>query len=466
VGALVLGAALPAQAQQPSFTVTFGGEMRVIGYVWDNVSDFTDTADGKFKDSDSRYFQRFRLVTTVESADKRAKAVWALEIGDITWGSGGGASGAEYGGTTTRVNPGVGGGLGSDGVNVETKHLYVQFDVPFVPGTSLLLGAHNILFLPGPALPFLDDDALGIQLNVRSDPIDLQLWTAKADENNRQDADDNDLYAARLGLNVTKDTRVTVEGLVVNQQCFARRVPVAPATTGTCLDADFGDTFWIGGTVGTKIATVSLDGTVVYGKRALFSAANNTNIEESGYGINVSARAPIGLLSTWINGWYTTGDKNRIVGTTASAARSPGTGQDFSTVSNTSRLNGDSDKLPIPVKGKSWGGVPFVAEALFGHRTLGGPEIGQSLYQDPSGTWGVGGSATYALAPALSVGGGAAFVGATEDNGVFGDHVVEIDTGATYAYNANLSFQLIASYLIPDSGDDAWAVGWRARFAF
>lgn len=469
VWVLLLGGAIVAEAQPPSFTVTFGGEFRVIGYGWNNASDFADTTGGKFKDSHSRYFQRSRLVTTVESADKKAKAVWALEIGDITWGSGGGASDAEYGGTTSRVGPAQGGGLGADGVNVETKHLYLQFDIPFVPGTSLLLGAHNILFLSSPALPFVDDDATGVQFNWKVDPVDLLLWMAKAGENNLQDADDNDLYAARLGINITKDTRLTVEGLLVNEQCFARRaVPAGAAagTQGTCVDADVDDTFWFGATFGTKIGTINLDATYVYGKRALYSAATDKNIEESGHGVQVTARIPVGPLSTWVHAWYTTGDENRIVGTSASSKVSPGTGQDFSTASASTKLNKDSDKLPISIKAKSWGGAPFVGEALFGHRTLGAPELGQSLYQDPTGTWGVGGSATYALTPALSAGGGVAFVGATEGNGVFGDHIVEVDAGALYAYNANLSFQLIASYLFPDDGDDAWAVGWRARFSF
>ncbi len=239
--------------------------MRVIGFTFDNAKDFTVTQGSTFKDSESALQQRWRLTTTVTSADKKAKAVWALEIGDLTFGASGGASGAEYGGTTTRVGPSSGAGLGNDGVNVETKNLYLWFKAPRLEGADALLDLHNIVFLASPTGAFIDDDAMGIQLNLKFDPIDLQVWGAKADENNRQDADDNDLYAIRLGLNITTDTRVTVERLLVNSQCFARRAaPVSP-----CVDADVGDTFWVGGTFGTKIATVSLDRTVVWGRRAL-----------------------------------------------------------------------------------------------------------------------------------------------------------------------------------------------------
>lgn len=463
VGVFILASVWPAWAQQPAFTVTFSGEMRVHGILFDNLTDFTDTErdPARFKDSNAHFFQRWRLFTTVQSADKRAKAVWAVEVGDIVWGSGGGASGAEFGGVTTRVGPGTGGGLGADGVNVETKNLFVQFDVPFLPGTAnLLLGIHNILLLTSPIGAFLDDDAAGIQFNWKLDPVDLQIWYAKADENARADADDNDLWAARLGVAVTKDLRVTVEGLVMNQQCFARRAD------GKCAQADFAETFWVGGTASARVGRVQLDGTVVYGQRQLFSAARQANVEEAGWGAQVTARVPFGPLTTWWNGWYTTGDDNRIPGSRASAFRDRGPGQDFSTVSNTTRLNGDSDKLPVPIALVSWLGAPFQAELMLGARTVGVPAVGSPLYLDPTGTWSVGVSGIYALTPALSVGAGYAFLAATEDNGIFGDHVHEFDAGLTYTYNANLSFQGIAGYVIPEKGDDAWGVWFRTRFVF
>lgn len=166
-GVLILGSALAAHAQAP--TVSFGGQMRVYGFAFNNITDFTDSGpNGANRDSQSFYFQRWRLWTNVESADKKAKAVWGLEVGDITWGTGGGASGGEFracpgrapfvpnvtvpvpaGGPgqpapTTPVSPtvatvtqpgsnvrtgnGAGGCTGADGVNVETKHAYIWLD--------------------------------------------------------------------------------------------------------------------------------------------------------------------------------------------------------------------------------------------------------------------------------------------------------------------------------------------------
>jgi predicted porin len=128
----------------------------------------------------------------------------------------------------------------------------------------------------------------------------------------------------------------------------------------------------------------------------------------------------------------------------------------------------DSDKLPLPIAQASWfgGGGPYIAEWLFGNSSIGAPSVGQAQYADPTGTYGVGASATYAITPALSVGGGAAYVLATDAEGPYGDSLFEFDAGATYRFNPNLVFNLFAGFLIPDSGDEAWAVAFRTQYSF
>jgi hypothetical protein len=479
-GGLILGSVLTAHAQAP--TVSFGGQMRVYGFTFNNITDFRDSDNGAFRDSQSFYFQRFRLFTTIESADKKARAYWSLEIGDITWGSGGGAGGGEYGCTGaapivnptvtvpppagsppgtpntpatvtsgspsagTRVGPGAGGCFGNDGVNVETKNIWIWHDTSgWVPGTDLRVGLQNIVFMAAPWGAFLDDDAAAITVNWKGDPVDVQVWTAKVAEFNNANADDVDMYTARVGVNLTKDFRVTLEGLVVNNNNLGGH--------------DFGDTFWVGGTVAVKVATISLDGGFVYGQRKLPSAPAGTLFEESGYGGYVIARAPVGPVNVNAIFWYTSGDDTR--------------GPCGQVVAGGCNSNGpltkDSDKLPIPVTGSGWNnsGMPFVAEWLGGLPTIGNPAVGQDLYNDPTGTWGVGGSATFALTPALSVGGGVAWVNATDaQSPKWGDWVFEIDGGLIYRFNPNVTMNLLAGYLIPDENDSAWALAWRTQFAF
>jgi hypothetical protein len=534
VGAVLLGVALPAAAQQQNFTVTFGGQMRVYGIWWDNFTDFADTNknNGLFavggnlgrsyntvtpccsgqqnKDSDAYYFQRWRLYTTVESADKNAKVVWAIEVGDITWGLGGGASGDEFGtGINGRNGTSQGGAFGADGANVETKNLYLQFNIPWVPNANILLGAHNVVFMTSPAGAFLDDDAWGIQLNMKFDPVDIQFWTAKVDENARQSADDNDLYALRIGVNLTPDTRITLEGLARNAQCFARQgqLPAAGSTSfaggtnipgaanqGACVNENFGDSFWVGATAATKIGPAALHGSFVYGQRRLWSVPIQSKIKEEGYGFQVTAQVPIGPVATWWQGWYTSGDEARITGgcpecvRTHPAATQPfpnlTPGLDFSTNAQSYNLVQKSDKLPLPDAGASWANGPFIMEFIKGLATIGAPGFGSTHYSDPTGTYGVGGSATYSLTPALSIGGGIGYLAATEDSkqcaivvggtlrlsrcggGVYGDSVIEFDAGIIWRYNPNLTITGIVGYAIPDEGDDAWGAVFRTQFSF
>jgi hypothetical protein len=481
-GVLILGSALAAHAQAP--TVSFGGQMRVYGFAMDNVSDFKNSENGQFRDNNSFYFQRWRLFTNVESADKKAKAVWALEVGDITWGNGGGASGAEYRGCdrqtapapvltvpppagsppgtpnipvtvgavggTARVGNGSGGCLGADGVNVETKHAYIWADTgQWLPGSSITLGIQSIVFMSGPLGGFMDDDGAGIKVNMKFDPVDIELYTVKVGEANRANSDDADMYVARVGINFGTEMRATLEGMLVDEKSLG----------GTNL----GDTFWIGGTFGAKFGDVQLDAAAVYGQRARAGIAPGTGpFDESGFGGYVTARVPVGPLNIFAVGWYTTGDD------TVGPAGCTGANRLVNCDTANYNLTRDSDKLPLPIGGASWfgGGGPYIAEWLFGNSSIGAPGVGQVQYADPTGTYGVGASATDAITPALSVGGGAAYVLATDSSGPYGDALFEIDAGATYRFNPNLVFNLFGGYMIPDSGDDAWAVAFRTQYAF
>jgi hypothetical protein len=489
-GVLILGSALAAHAQAP--TVSFGGQMRVYGFAFNNITDFTDSGpNGANRDSQSFYFQRWRLYTNVESADKKAKAVWAVEVGDLTWGKNGGASGAEFrscNGTNPGVNPtvtvpppagsppgtaptvatvasgtppsgnrvgnGSGGCLGADGVNVETKNAYIWLDTgQWVPGSSITLGIQNIVFMSGPLGGYFDDDGAAIKINMKFDPVDVEVYTAKIGENNNANADDTDMYVGRVGINATKDIRVTVEGMLVDEKALA--------------GANLGDTFWIGATVGAKLGTVQLDGAVVYGQRQFARAASagtGDPFEESGFGAFVTAQVPLGPVNIFGVFWYTTGDDT--VGPAGCVG--PGSSAGCLAAGTARTLTKDSDKLPIPETAAGWfgGGGPFIAEWLFGNSSIGAPSIGQVQYADPTGTWGLGASATYALTPAVSIGGGAAYVMATDAAGPYGDSLFEFDAGATYRFNPNLVFNLFGGVMLPDEGDLAWAITFRTQYSF
>jgi len=499
-GVLILGSALAAHAQAP--TVSFGGQMRVYGFAFNNITDFRDSGpDGANRDSQSFYFQRWRLWTNVESADKKAKAVWGLEVGDITWGDKGGASGGEFRACNGRIGssgssvavkvtnpPGVpppaptattsaadgnvrvgngsGGCLGADGVNVETKHAYIWVDTgQWVPNSSITLGLQEVIFMNGSLGPFFDDDAAAIKLNMKFDPVDIELWTGKFGEGNNSNADDTDAYVARVGVNITKDMRAGLDFMIVNEQSLAGQ--------------SIGDTFWVGGTFNATLGTVVLDVGGVYGQRAFapspgaIAAGHSATspFSESGYGFYAVAQVPIGPINLSGVGWYTSGDSQ--VGPAGCGISSTGvvvpTSNTGCVAQGSARvLNKDSDKMPVPESGGSWfgGGGDYIAEWIMGNESIGGPSVGQVHYADPSGTYGIGAAVTYALTPAFSLGGGITYVGATDQDGPYGSWAVEFDAGATYRFNPNLTFRVFGGVIEPDKNDMAWAVTFRTQYSF
>jgi hypothetical protein len=281
------------------------------------------------------------------------------------------------------------------------------------------------------------------------------VWTAKLGEGSTFNADDTDAYTVRVGVNVTKDLRLTVEGMVLNENSMSGQ--------------DFGDTFWVGGTVGAKVGTVQLDGQFVYGQRAYNAALINATCgqpcEEAGYGGFVLARLPVGPVSVNALGWYTSGDDVRQPGGGTGRGNQVGAG------STAVRLTQDSDKLPSPWEGGSWfnGGGAYMGEWLLGLSTIGNPgpdDVAGNTFGDPSGTYGFGGSGIYALTPALSVGGGVAWIGATDADGIWGEYAIEFDAGLNYRFNPNVVLNLFGGYIIADRGDDAWGVAFRTMYSF
>jgi hypothetical protein len=365
-----------------------------------------------------------------------------------------------------RVGNGAGACLGADGINVETKHAYIWLDTgQWVPASSVTLGIQGISFLNGPLGPYFDDDAAAVKVNLEFKPVDVEVYATKLGEGVNANADDTDMYVARIGVSATKDVRLTVEGMLLDERALAGQ--------------RLGDTFFVGATVSAKLGAAQVDGAVVYGQRALAPSAAavaaghsaSSPFSESGFGGFVSAQVPIGSFSLFGIGWYTTGDSQ--VGPAGCGITEAGVVVERSTAGCGAQgaarvLNRDSDKLPTPEAGAGWfgGGGPFIAEWLLGSASLGNPFTGQVAYADPSGTWGVGASVSYSVSPALSIGGGVAYVGASDAAGPFGDALFEIDAGATYRFNANLVFDLFGGYLVPDAGDNAWGLAFRTQYQF
>jgi len=146
--AMVFSAVVTSSATEYKIVGTYDAAFQWI----DNPSQLNQQ-DPDFNGTD--YFSAIqRLRTKIDIiANESLKAVAYFEVGTITWGKGG---------TSGR---GSGGALGTDGVNIETKRLYLDYQVPHT-SLQLRMGLEG-LALPSLANnnPVLDDDVATIIAN-------------------------------------------------------------------------------------------------------------------------------------------------------------------------------------------------------------------------------------------------------------------------------------------------------------
>ncbi len=125
---------------------------------------------------------------------------YKMEIGDITFGANESILDAD-GRRLENVGQGTGGEAGSDGVNVETKNVYLDLQLPWVPGLSFRGGI--IGWGDQFDWTILATDFTGLQLTYQRQALWSQLTFLKFAEGSlRTNDDDSDWYAldTRWGL--------------------------------------------------------------------------------------------------------------------------------------------------------------------------------------------------------------------------------------------------------------------------
>lgn len=180
--------------------IEIGGELLTRGWLYDETytNDRADGATGNRSGADddlasnktNSIWQTNFVLDTSYIASEDLKGVWTIEIEDIVWGEGDGA-------------------MGTNGTNVLTNQLFVEFKIPTVPVTAKV-GLQN--FTVGHSV-ILDDEAGGVNLNVALDPIDANLFTFKRDERDFDEADDTDYYGATINIALGDTGSVGVFGI-------------------------------------------------------------------------------------------------------------------------------------------------------------------------------------------------------------------------------------------------------------
>ncbi len=168
-----------------------------------------------------------RLRTQVDFiASESLKGVAFFEVGNTYWGAGGGST---WGGTA--AGRGAGGAMGSDGVAVELKHLYIDWDVPQtdlqvrmgIQAFALPYAAERTDWMSGNFI--FDDDAAGILLSYDFNenfgtqlgwfrPWDGAVGSDSNTPGNRFGHDDEvDLFTLTLPIEVKDAFRITPYGM-------------------------------------------------------------------------------------------------------------------------------------------------------------------------------------------------------------------------------------------------------------
>jgi len=395
-GTLVLALTAPAMA----LDFKYGSEFRVRFYSGAGLG-FVDTAG-----SNPRGAQiRVRPLFTVSDDNNNIQAVLRLEIGDVEFGNGGGAVGVTNAGSasgvsqgTARVGNGSGGGMGNDGVNVETKWAWIDAAMPFGVPLRVRAGLQP-WFTPKGIL--VDDDTVGVRAYGTTKPVSYEVaWYRVSGGPNQTAA----LPAGDAGAVTTTNTADNNYDFLQ----FRVDVAIAPflnpglyyiygrnAATGTTAGGGVSaDSNYVGLTVTGKAGIVGYDFDFVYGTAQCGPAGTfpsaaacgaGTGVDVTGFAVDAGVHVPIGPVTLNFVGSISSGDK---------------------------RDGGDSEAFPTIAP--SWNGPG----GLFHLIGSGGAFDAVEYTQDaPTNLWTIGLTADYRPVKQLLTTAGAAYAGFTKKTG-------------------------------------------------
>lgn len=270
--AAMLAVATPAMAD-----FKFSGLFRVQGY--------TQTAQDIGRNdarSVSVVDQRFRPKVDYKLNDYVSLTYFA-EV-DTTWGR------------QSKGDIGGGGQVGSDGVNLETKNIYVDFKVPDSTH-NIRLGIQGIKDAFNGVVFF--DDMAAAKFSGKFGPVDYQAFYSKWSEGNIRLYDDVDFYGvdfshrygdfAKAGIAAYYYDNNSGNGILDDQGDIVDPIPALGE--GTNLDAEM---WWVGFYGDYRFGNFGLDGFLIYQTgEVLLDPVTNNYIDSEAWAGSVKGRMVI-----------------------------------------------------------------------------------------------------------------------------------------------------------------------------
>ncbi|HBX43560.1 MAG TPA: hypothetical protein DEH27_07090 [Deltaproteobacteria bacterium] len=428
--------------------------------------------DSEAEQSNAFVEQRFRV--KFDFGSENAKAVWYLES-DMIWGD---SSGSAPPGAAARN---VGGALGGDKVQTETKNIYVWFKIPDTSvETTWGLQAQKDAYKG----TFYNADLAGIFVEGKYEPISYLLGWGKLYENAEWKWDDATIYQVEVGWAPSKETKLGFNFYFLQDSTgkpggIGRLDPLGPS--GGPGPADNYDLkLYMPGIDGSmKLGPVKLSGFIFYQTGTFESTIGDPDVDVTAYGMDLRGDLALGPGKVFIEGLYFSGGDNPT-----DKYKAPITFGDFQTTSLTGPggyAGWTSHRMIMMLP--SWDTIN-VSQCLVG---CSGGEYGDSLGNGGRGIWFIGAGYNQKIGDKMTVEANVGYLSATklwstntaaglDDSFRDKDMGTEINAGVDYSLSKGLEVGFHAGYLFlggfvkdpPPANDfeDAYTTIARVNYKF
>jgi hypothetical protein len=250
---------------------------------------------------------KYRLWVEASTNDGKVKGVYAIELGAIRFGDG-----STLGGSTK------GGAFSGDGINVETRWAYTDFQLPGVASKARF----TIGLFPFNVNSFVwQETIMGVQFNGAAGPMDYTLaWLRGRESGLNNDTDDDlfedlDALVARVDLKPVKNAKIGLFALYQGRDPGSDDiVAFAPATQYQVKLLPAVDlTLYTFGTDGSfTFGNAFLNWDLVYQGGSLDD--NTVSRDVSAYLAHFDLGANFGKHRLTYTTWYASGDDDRTDG--------------------------------------------------------------------------------------------------------------------------------------------------------
>jgi hypothetical protein len=318
---LVIGVAGPASAIQYKFSGDFNNRLELYtdqaGLYSGSETIGTIAAPGARIQNgtvgETYWDVKYRLTADVSTDDKIVRGVYGIEVGAVRAGNRGAV------GTTNNIGGGSGGAYSGDGINVETRFAYVDFQL--VPNHRLSIGLQ-----PWNVNKFLwNETAMAVALKGTIAPVGYTLGWARGKEffnstTRQQQFRDADSFLARADFVPMKDAKA---GLFF---VYQRSSP-----EGQLLTNDVGgrshllknfagvqyDLYNIGADAALKFGQAFMNADFIFqtGKSSLIAASSPVvEQDHQAWLAHADVGYNFGAARFTLTGWYVTGDDDATDG--------------------------------------------------------------------------------------------------------------------------------------------------------